>query len=209
MAADVLSIVAQCHDVKRIVVCSSDPRAEEMARFHGAAFFEESRLECNGLAEVINRITAQLCADGATECAIVHCDLPLLTCHELERFLAAHNGSGSKVMTIAPDRRMLGTNLLALRPLKGFRTHYGKDSYRRHCDLAHRRGATLQVCDLPGAGLDIDEPDDLRELALDPRLDLAVETRRFLGESGLLERISSLIPKADRLYCRQAHAVLD
>jgi 2-phospho-L-lactate/phosphoenolpyruvate guanylyltransferase len=126
--------------------------------------------------------------------AVIHCDLPLLTCRELDRFLTVHSGGEPNAVTIAPDRWRRGTNLLAWSPLAEFSAQYGTNSFRRHCELARQCGASVQVCELPGAGLDIDEPDDLRAFALDKRLDRAPETRCYLSDSGLLERISSPSP---------------
>lgn len=194
MATDVLNVVKQHAGFEHVVVCSGDPAVESMARLHGAAFLDETSFGCDGLDQVVNRAADRMFAEGAGGLAVIHCDLPLLTCEELDRFLAVHGGGDAPAVTITPDRWRGGTNLLAWRPHAEFSAQYGTNSFRRHCELARRCGASVQVCELPGAGLDIDEPDDLRAFALDPRLDLAPATRRYLSDSGLAERISSLSP---------------
>src|SRR5262245_24530610 len=190
MAADVIGVATQCRGFERVVVCSSEPTMAAAAHSHGAALLDDGRLGAADLRQLIDRAVAAIQVEGATACAIVHCDLPLLTCSELDRFVATHERGGSHAMTITPDRHRLGTNLLALKSLDGFSAQYGKDSFRLHCEWAKADSRTVNVCELPGAAFDIDEPEDLNELVREPRLHVGAATRRFLVESGLLARIS-------------------
>jgi 2-phospho-L-lactate guanylyltransferase (CobY/MobA/RfbA family) len=64
-------------------------------------------------------------------------------------------------VTIVPDRRDDGTNVLALPVGSGFRFAYGPGSSRRHAAEARRVGLPVRVVREPRRGWDVDVPDDL------------------------------------------------
>ena len=191
MAADVLSTVAHHPAFSRVVVCSGDQRAQTLADAYNADFLDDLPSENTGLDQSVHHAVGRLLADGVTELAVIHCDLPLLTRTEIDHFVNIHQRGEGRSMTITPVRRRLGTNLLAWRPLAGFSTQYGEDSFRRHCDLAHRLALHVNFCPSPGGALDIDTLDDLQAFLLDPRRDLGLLTRRCLARHGLIDRILS------------------
>ncbi|HSV84570.1 MAG TPA: hypothetical protein VLK85_35660, partial [Ramlibacter sp.] len=119
---------------------------------------------------------------GWHEVLVVHGDVPLLTAAELDWFLGVHGEMPGAAVTVAPDRWRGGTNLLAWRGLPGFRAQYGQDSFRRHCAAARERGARLSVCTLPGAAIDVDEPDDLQVVRVSACGAQAPRTQGVLGE---------------------------
>jgi 2-phospho-L-lactate/phosphoenolpyruvate guanylyltransferase len=197
MATDMLAAVTAHRGFQKVVVCSRDSRAKAMAHAHGAEFLDETRVEYPALDEVINHAVGQLQANGAIDVAVMHCDLPLLARAEIDRFLAVHRNAGTRAVTIAPDRRHLGTNLLAWRPPSDFSVQYGADSFRQHCELARSLNFELNVCELPGGGFDIDNPDDLRALALDPRLAMSPATRLLIAQNELMRGKPSRLPQQE------------
>jgi len=69
-------------------------------------------------------------------------------------------------VTLVPDRRNDGTNVIALPSDCLFEFAYGKGSFARHFAEAQRLGRSLRILRDPALGLDIDLPADLRELAV-------------------------------------------
>ena len=61
------------------------------------------------------------------------------------------------------DRR--GTNAVFRRPAGLFPLRFGNDSFRPHLSAAHTTGKPCIVLSLPGIALDVDTPEDLRQLA--------------------------------------------
>jgi 2-phospho-L-lactate guanylyltransferase (CobY/MobA/RfbA family) len=101
----------------------------------------------------------------------------------------AHQSAAERGITLVPDKRREGTNLLAWNPAAAFRTRYGAGSFRKHCDHARELGIPTNICLLPGAGLDIDEPDDLLQLALSGDAGVAPATRDFLRHNTALRQL--------------------
>lgn len=64
-------------------------------------------------------------------------------------------------VTVVPDRRGRGTNLLALPTGTAFAFAYGPRSAARHAAQARRLGLALTVARHARWGLDVDEPGDL------------------------------------------------
>ncbi len=69
-------------------------------------------------------------------------------------------------ITLVPDRRNDGTNVIALPSDCSFEFSYGRGSFARHLAEAQRLGRSLRIVRDPGLGLDIDLPADLNELAV-------------------------------------------
>jgi len=64
-------------------------------------------------------------------------------------------------VTIVPDRRHEGTNVLAVPTDIGFEFTYGPGSFARHLDHARRLGVPVRVVNAPGLAWDVDVPGDL------------------------------------------------
>ena len=71
-------------------------------------------------------------------------------------------------ITLVPDRRNDGTNVIALPSDCPFEFSYGRGSFARHLAEAQRLGNGLRILRDPAFGLDIDTPADLTELAVRP-----------------------------------------
>jgi 2-phospho-L-lactate guanylyltransferase len=112
---------------------------------------------------------------------VVHGDLPLLTGTELGTFIEAHRAGGSRALSLAPDRHHQGTNLMAWDPRQQFTPAYGAGSFRRHLRSAVQLGLAPIVCELAGAGFDIDDAADYA-CAIEMIPGLAPATRRVLAE---------------------------
>ena len=102
--------------------------------------------------------------------------------------LAAHEGAGGDgpAVTLVPSHDRRGTNCVLCSPPGVLPFAFGHDSFGPHCEAARARGIAPRILPLPGLGLDIDTPDDLRAFIARPT---AGRTLDYLRESGIAERL--------------------
>jgi 2-phospho-L-lactate guanylyltransferase len=109
-----------------------------------------------GLNRAVQHGVACLGAEGVGLVVVAAGDLPLAT--DL-RWVARFPG-----VTLVPDRRHDGTNVIAVPPAAGFSFAYGPGSFHRHLEEARRLGAPVRVVHSSPLGWDVDVPDDLAAL---------------------------------------------
>lgn len=97
---------------------------------------------------------------GATEVIVAHGDLPLAT--------GLTDLAGFDGVTIVPDRRADGTNVLVVPADTGFRFSYGPRSFARHLAEAETRRFAIRVVRSDDLAWDIDLPSDLDDFAARP-----------------------------------------
>lgn len=116
-----------------------------------------------GLDGAVADGVAVLAGAGAERVIVAHADLPLAV--ELA-WVARFPG-----VTIVPDRRDDGTNVICVPAADRFPFSYGPGSFRRHARAALDRGIPLRVVREPRLGADVDVPADLAcaRLASAPR----------------------------------------
>ncbi len=159
MLEDVLTALA-AGGLDRIVVVTPDTRAAEIAARHGAAALLEA--ESAGHTAAVERGLAACRELGATIMLTVPGDLPCLTTEEVRAVLAACGAPPAAVFV--PSRSGLGTNAACLAPPEAVPLRFGEPSFADHLAAARARGIEPVVLELPGAGLDIDSPEDLEAL---------------------------------------------
>jgi 2-phospho-L-lactate guanylyltransferase len=106
-----------------------------------------------GLNGAVDAGRATVAGKGFDHLVIVHSDIPLA--HDLPSLAT------SGTITLGPDRRRTGTNVLALPVAARVGAAYGPGSFARHLDLARRSGFRIEVRNDPRLALDVDNPDDL------------------------------------------------
>jgi 2-phospho-L-lactate guanylyltransferase len=106
-----------------------------------------------GLNGAVSDGVAALRADGVAHAVVAHADLPLAT--RLD-WLADFPG-----VSLVPDRRFDGTNVLAVPTAAEFRFSYGAGSFGRHRAEAARLGLPARIVQDPHLGWDVDLPADL------------------------------------------------
>jgi 2-phospho-L-lactate guanylyltransferase len=183
MYEDVLAALAEASGLAGIAVVTRDPEAAAVARAYGTHLIEEP--ENRGQTAAIERAAEALAADGAAGMLTLPGDAPLITAREIEAVLTAH-GTGAPAMTIVPAHDRLGSNCIAVSPPGLIPFSFGNDSFRPHLAAARKRGVEPRIVDLPGIGLDIDTPDDLRTL-----IDRGGRTRThaYLDSIGIAARL--------------------
>jgi 2-phospho-L-lactate guanylyltransferase len=193
MVEDVLHVLTAHPSAGNIAICSRDQAARWLASYYGIEFIDEAKLLTCNLNETVYAASREVFARGENNLVVVHGDLPLLSANEFAEFLQTHNNRQASAVTIAPDRRASGTNLLAWRALPDFTTCYGENSFRRHCGQAKTLNVEPAICDLPGACCDIDEPEDLLRLLSQPSPPInAIKSLAFLRGSGIADRLLAM-----------------
>ena len=142
-------VVAAAAPLPVCVVCDS-PVVRAWAVEHEARVIWTPGLGLNG---AVQAAVDQLATEGVDVVVVAHGDLPLAT--RLE-WVAATPG-----VTIVPDRRHEGTNVLAVPTAIGFRFAYGAGSFERHRAEATRLHQQVRIVNDPRLGWDVDLPDDL------------------------------------------------
>ena len=145
---------------KKIILATNCPNAISIARLHGITHFETG--PDDGLNQAAGETVNHLLENGISDMFLIPADIPLITEEEINSAIKAHPSAPS--LTIIPSRDKLGSNCLLLSPPSRMPLKFGPDSYFRHLEIAKSNGLKINPMELPGFGLDIDEPADLFEL---------------------------------------------
>ncbi|HEV8307973.1 MAG TPA: coenzyme F420-0:L-glutamate ligase, partial [Methylomirabilota bacterium] len=160
MLEDVLAALGD-GGLDRIVVVTPDAEAAALAERYGATVLAER--ESAGHTAAVAHGFAVARELGATVVLTVPGDLPCLTAEEVRAVLTACGRPPAAVFV--PSRSGLGTNAACLAPPDAVPLRFGEPSFADHLAAARARGLEPVVLTLPGAGLDIDGPEDLEALA--------------------------------------------
>lgn len=131
------------------VVCDDDDVAS-WATDVGAEVLWRPGLGLNG---AVTDGVAALAAVGVERCIVAHADLP----HALDLTWAA----SAEGVTLVPDRRDDGTNVVSLPTDCGFTFAYGPGSFGRHLATAEALGLPVHVVRDERLMWDVDVPADL------------------------------------------------
>lgn len=159
MLRDVMTAAAGVADCIDVALVTGDARAQQMAEEFGFAVIEDTHNESETMA--IELATAWCEQRGYNTTIVVPADIPLITSEELRRVLDASPEEGA-VFVPAYDRR--GSNCILRRPAAIIPLRFGNDSFVPHCEAMKRTGKELIILELPGIGLDIDNPHELELL---------------------------------------------
>ena len=147
-------VIYACAPLPVAVVCDDEAVAHWAADL-GATVMWEPRKGLNG---AVAAAVTRLARAGTDWVTVAHGDLPRATGLGT---LAPFDG-----VTLVPDRRDDGTNVLRLPTTLGFRFAYGPGSFRAHRVEAMHLGVGVRVVRHPGLAYDVDLPADVSELGL-------------------------------------------
>ena len=147
-----------------------------------------TELSNDGQSAAVERAAAELGRAGVESLLQVPGDVPSASVGEIAAVLAAHAGAGdgAPAITLVPSHDRRGTNCVLCSPPGVLPFAFGHDSFKPHCEAARAQGIEPTILSLPGLGLDIDTPDDLRTFVARPT---AGRTLDYLRESGIAERL--------------------
>ncbi|MBO0798102.1 MAG: 2-phospho-L-lactate guanylyltransferase [Blastocatellia bacterium] len=160
MLENTLVAAANVANVDRLAVVTLYPPAISLAEKYGMELILETRQSSESAS--VDFASSELIKRGATSVLRLPIDLPLLKTEDLELILA-HQKSCPHVV-IAPSRDGGGTNAILRSPPDLFPSHFGPGSFAKHLLEAEKTKAVCEVLHLPRIALDIDEPEDLKEL---------------------------------------------
>lgn len=147
-------------DIEHVLVVSRDQAALALARDHGARTVQEDGAPLLNVA--LTRATFVARAYNTHGVLVLPADLPLITVADIRAMMDC--AYDPPVVVVAPDRRQNGTNALLISPLGLIKYEFGPRSFERHCELAAKAGARLEICNLPSLAFDVDWPEDLEQL---------------------------------------------
>ena len=161
LARAMLSDVLEALSGNDVAVVTSDSFAMELARYHQ---FEIIPDEANLSETDAIAMATSLCESrGIPNTLVIPGDIPLLENADVQTILLNAPNRGS-VLVPSADKR--GTNAVFRQPSSLFPLRFGSDSFLPHLNAAVATDSTCVVLSLPRIALDIDTPDDLRQLAL-------------------------------------------
>lgn len=184
MFEDVLKTLMAVPELDQVTVATVCPTTIEIARRNGASILSTD-LD-TGLTAAVALAAKTLSDNGIDSMLMIPGDVPLVTVEEIQTVLEVHENEPS--MTIVPARDEQGSNCIALSPPTAIPLHFGNNSYFPHLDNALKHGIALNTLKLHGIGLDIDTPEDLLELCLEPERTRAQE---YLRKQNILERLET------------------
>jgi 2-phospho-L-lactate/phosphoenolpyruvate guanylyltransferase len=142
-------VVAAAGPLPVAVVCDDNGVAAWARQLGALVIWEPER----GLNRAVEAGVERLGTAGATRVTVSHADLPLATD---VAWLGGFDG-----VTLVPDRRRDGTNVICVPTSVGFCFSYGPGSFQRHEQEAQRLGLAVRVVDEPLLAWDVDLPADL------------------------------------------------
>jgi 2-phospho-L-lactate guanylyltransferase len=179
MLVDVVLAVSGC-DVK-VALVTSDPFALHVAAHRGLEIIRDvSNLSQTDAIEIATRV----CSDrGIDSTLVIPADIPLIEAVDIQTIYEHAPALGS-VLVAAADQR--GTNAVLRRPAALFPLRFGNDSFVPHHAAAKATNNQCIVLSLPRIALDIDNPEDLHELARAPgeKRSQVLARRLGFGEAG-------------------------
>ncbi len=159
MFADVLVALRRSRSIDRIVVVSTDHRAQSIAGAYGASLLDEDDRGHNYAAA---RGIRHALEQGFERVLLVPGDCPALDPSQVDALVGRPMEAPSAV--IVPDRHGTGTNALVLSPPDALEPSFGPGSCERHVGGAGSNGLNHEVVQVPTLALDIDTADDLEQL---------------------------------------------
>ena len=143
------TVLAAAGSLRAAVVCDD----EEVAAWARRVGADVVWAPGHGLNGAVEAGVDALGAGGARQVIVAHADLPLAV--DLA-WVADFDG-----VTLVPDRRLDGTNVICIPAAGGFRFAYGPGSFVRHRAEADRVGAGVRLVRDPSLAWDVDVPADL------------------------------------------------
>lgn len=170
--------------LRRVVVTAHAPAAE-LGRRLGFEILAEQRPRSESAS--VDRASALLEAEGVSGVLRIPLDLPLIAAADLERLMVPIQEGCAAVLV--PSLSGTGTNALYRSPPTLFPSRFGPGSLALHEQEARRRARDVRLLPLESLALDVDDPDDVRELVRRAQPCPALD---FLRAHGIEERLAHL-----------------
>lgn len=149
------TVIAAARFLSAWVICDEAAVASFATENGAGVIWRQAR----GLNVAVSEGVTFLAGQGYQQVVIAHADLPMAT----DLTWVAADEAGGKVdgVTIVPDRRNDGTNVMCVPSNAGFQFAYGPGSSAAHEAETNRLGLPLRVVPDEQLGWDVDTPEDL------------------------------------------------
>jgi 2-phospho-L-lactate/phosphoenolpyruvate guanylyltransferase len=166
MLEDVLAALAGATRLAGILVNTIDPVATRLAKRYRARVVTDGALD--GHTGAVNGLARVLVREGRGALLTMPGDIPRVTSDEIDAVISSSLPAPS--FTIVPAHDELGSNAVLCAPPLSVPLRFGDNSYFPHLMAARAQRIEPTIIRLPGIGLDIDHPADLRVfMATKPR----------------------------------------
>lgn len=162
MLADVLQAVVD-YAREDVSLVTSDAFALEQASRYALDVIPDTSNTSE--TDAIKMATRVCVSRGVERTLVIPGDIPLIEADDLATIFQHAPALGS-VLVRSSDKR--GTNAVLRTPSDLFPLRFGNDSFQPHLQAAIATDASCVVLSLPRIGLDIDNAQDLRDLAANP-----------------------------------------
>ena len=163
MLHDVVCALAGWSARPACALVTSDPFAVELARQYDLEIIPDPANP--GETGAIEMATNICVARGIESTLVIPADIPLIQSSELAQIMQAAPPEGSVLVPAADGR---GTNAAFRRPANLFPLRFGNDSFKPHFAAAQATGKPCIVLQLPTIAVDVDNPEDLRQVVKHP-----------------------------------------
>jgi 2-phospho-L-lactate guanylyltransferase len=182
MLADVLEAVAEygCEDA---CLVTSDPFALDQAAKLGFGVIRDPANTSE--TDAIEMATRECASRGIQRTLVIPGDIPLIEAEDLAMIFERAPAEGT---VLVPSRDKRGTNAALRAPSNLFPLRFGNHSFPPHLQAAVATDTVCIVLSLPRIGLDIDNVEDLQNLAAQSGTKRAQELARKLSGNGVLPR---------------------
>jgi len=183
MLEDVLDALDAVEGVA-VHLVTRDPQALALANRRGTPCLTESANRGHTEAVALGqRVAAER---GFARFLTIPGDVPCVSAEEIRALLAALGEAPGAAFV--PSRSGFGTNAVLLAPPDVMPLKFGEPSFANHLGAARARGLVPTVLELPGIGLDVDAPEDLRLLLA---YGTATRAGRLLRDRGMAARLGA------------------
>jgi 2-phospho-L-lactate/phosphoenolpyruvate guanylyltransferase len=158
MLEDVLAALAGATRLAGILVNTIDPVATRLAKRYRARVVTDGALD--GHTGAVNGLARVLVREGRGALLTMPGDIPRVTSDEIDAVISSSLPAPS--FTIVPAHDELGSNAVLCAPPLSVPLRFGDNSYFPHLMAARAQRIEPTIIRLPGIGLDIDHPADLR-----------------------------------------------
>jgi 2-phospho-L-lactate guanylyltransferase len=160
MLETICAAAAAVRNVDRLAVVTLYPPAISLAEKYGMEVISETAQTSESAS--VDFGSHELKKRGARSVLRLPLDLPLIKTEDIEMILS--HGKTRPHVVIVPSRDGSGTNAILRSPPDMFPSHFGPGSLGKHLQEAERARAECEVIHLPRVALDIDDPEDVKEM---------------------------------------------
>ena len=186
MLKDTVRAVRGASKAEKIFVVTNYAPAIAIAEANGWEVLLEGQQISESVS--VDAASQQCWQRGVTSALRLPLDLPLLESRDIDELLELECAAPGLVIVASRDGT--GTNAILRAPPTLFPSHFGTDSFAKHCAEAERLGAHVVQRRNIRLELDVDDEADLRILL---QHDLSgTQTGVWLRENGVKERLSEL-----------------